>query len=175
MSIIIIGVGDAEFDAMEELDSDAAPLAYKRKQAARDIVQFVAYRSARAWMAATGEVTSDDLKKTMDQIEQQENASQGTQSPHDKVDEYGRPVDEYGRLIGSPTKGNSFEDKKLRMQRLAQSQLAQEVLAEIPEQLTSYMKMKGIAPNANAKFARKASKKTTLLDEKVTEQKKPTK
>ncbi len=44
MSIIIIGVGPAEFDAMEELDADKKALAYRGKVAERDIVQFVPFR-----------------------------------------------------------------------------------------------------------------------------------
>ncbi|XP_033110613.1 copine-8-like [Anneissia japonica] len=44
MSIIIIGVGPAEFDAMEELDADKGPLQNHGKVAQRDIVQFVPFR-----------------------------------------------------------------------------------------------------------------------------------
>ncbi|XP_033644541.1 copine-8-like [Asterias rubens] len=44
MSIIIIGVGPAEFDAMEELDADKKALTYRGKVAERDIVQFVPFR-----------------------------------------------------------------------------------------------------------------------------------
>ena len=45
MSIIIVGVGDAEFDEMEALDGDIAPL-YSNKLKRyrdRDIVQFVPF------------------------------------------------------------------------------------------------------------------------------------
>ncbi|CAG7823732.1 unnamed protein product, partial [Allacma fusca] len=61
VSIIIIGVGDADFDAMQELDGDATRIQYKRKRAERDIVQFVAYRSARSWMSSTGESTVTEI------------------------------------------------------------------------------------------------------------------
>lgn len=46
LSIIIIGVGNADFEQMEALDGDVAPLYSKnlRKYRDRDIVQFVAYR-----------------------------------------------------------------------------------------------------------------------------------
>jgi Copine len=45
MSIIIIGVGSANFDAMEILDGDGKLLKDSRGQpAARDIVQFVPFR-----------------------------------------------------------------------------------------------------------------------------------
>ena len=41
MSIIIVGVGQEDFSAMEFLDSDDRLLSYNGKTAARDIVQFV--------------------------------------------------------------------------------------------------------------------------------------
>lgn len=44
MSIIIIGVGPADFSSMHELDADEALLSAGSLTAARDIVQFVAYR-----------------------------------------------------------------------------------------------------------------------------------
>ena len=44
-SIIIVGVGGADFDAMDELDSDDALLEWNGKRAQRDIVQFVPYRN----------------------------------------------------------------------------------------------------------------------------------
>ena len=49
LSIIIVGVGGANFDAMDTLDADQRPLysdAYK-KYMARDIVQFVPYEDFR--------------------------------------------------------------------------------------------------------------------------------
>ncbi|XP_006759123.2 PREDICTED: copine-5 [Myotis davidii] len=44
MSIIIIGVGQAEFDAMVELDGDEVRISSRGKLAERDIVQFVPFR-----------------------------------------------------------------------------------------------------------------------------------
>uniref|UniRef100_A0A4W5MX15 Copine family member 9 n=1 Tax=Hucho hucho TaxID=62062 RepID=A0A4W5MX15_9TELE len=44
MSIIIVGVGPAEFDAMEELDGDEVRVSSKGRVAERDIVQFVPFR-----------------------------------------------------------------------------------------------------------------------------------
>ena len=44
MSIIIVGVGDAEFDAMDALDADDSLLSDGRNRAQRDIVQFVPFR-----------------------------------------------------------------------------------------------------------------------------------
>lgn len=41
MSIIIVGVGNADFSAMEVLDADTVPLEAAGRRAARDIVQFV--------------------------------------------------------------------------------------------------------------------------------------
>lgn len=45
VSIIIVGIGNAEFDAMEELDADKGGLQMNGVKAARDIVQFVAFNS----------------------------------------------------------------------------------------------------------------------------------
>ena len=46
MSIIIVGVGGADFDAMEELDGDTVRLTSSDgRVACRDIVQFVPYRN----------------------------------------------------------------------------------------------------------------------------------
>lgn len=90
LSIIIVGVGEANFDAMEELDGDDIRIStQKGKVASRDIVQFVPLRKFNG---------------------------QSTE----------------GRLISDP-----YETK---------SNLAKEVLAEIPDQLISYMKMKHIEP-----------------------------
>lgn len=45
MSVIIVGVGSADFEAMEQLDADGGPLRTRSGEgAARDIVQFVPYR-----------------------------------------------------------------------------------------------------------------------------------
>ena len=44
LSIIIVGVGEADFSAMNELDADTVPLIMNGRQAARDIVQFVPLR-----------------------------------------------------------------------------------------------------------------------------------
>ncbi|XP_029799024.1 copine-5 [Suricata suricatta] len=83
MSIIIIGVGQAEFDAMVELDGDDVRISSRGKLAERDIVQFVPFR--------------------------------------DYVDRTGNHV-------------------------LSMARLARDVLAEIPDQLVSYMKSQGIRP-----------------------------
>lgn len=46
LSIIIVGVGNADFEAMEELDGDTVRLtAPDGRMAARDIVQFVPFRN----------------------------------------------------------------------------------------------------------------------------------
>ncbi|XP_063215609.1 copine-8-like isoform X2 [Bacillus rossius redtenbacheri] len=45
MSIIIVGVGNADFMAMNELDGDTIPLSHNKVVAARDIVQFVPFRN----------------------------------------------------------------------------------------------------------------------------------
>ncbi|KAM8975399.1 copine-5 isoform 1-T1 [Pelodytes ibericus] len=85
MSIIIVGVGQAEFDAMVELDGDDIRISSRGKLAERDIVQFVPFR--------------------------------------DYVDRTGNHV-------------------------LSMARLAKDVLAEIPDQLISYMKGRGIKPSS---------------------------
>uniref|UniRef100_A0A1A8JYV7 Copine-8 n=1 Tax=Nothobranchius kuhntae TaxID=321403 RepID=A0A1A8JYV7_NOTKU len=84
MSIIIVGVGQAEFDAMVELDGDDVRISSRGKLAERDIVQFVPFR--------------------------------------DYMDRTGNHI-------------------------LSMARLAKDVLAEIPEQLISYMKSRAIKPN----------------------------
>ncbi|XP_041417692.1 copine-9 [Xenopus laevis] len=44
LSVIIVGVGPAEFDAMEELDGDEVRVSSRGRYAERDIVQFVPFR-----------------------------------------------------------------------------------------------------------------------------------
>ena len=83
LSIIIVGVGNADFNNMEELDGDVVRLSSNGRYASRDIVQFVPFR--------------DFLK--------------GMGDPH-----------------------------------TARLRLAREVLAEIPDQVVSYMKSKNITP-----------------------------
>uniref|UniRef100_H3DCD3 Copine Va n=1 Tax=Tetraodon nigroviridis TaxID=99883 RepID=H3DCD3_TETNG len=84
MSIIIVGVGQAEFDAMVELDGDDIRISSRGKMAERDIVQFVPFR--------------------------------------DYMDRTGNHV-------------------------LSMARLAKDVLAEIPDQLISYMKSRAIKPS----------------------------
>lgn len=84
ISIIIVGVGNDNFKAMEELDSDDVTLSVDDRVAERDIVQFV-------------------------------------------------PLNHFISKNGHNIK--------------CQADLAEEVLAEIPDQLTSYMKSRGYKPN----------------------------
>jgi len=44
LSIIIVGIGNADFSSMDELDSDNGMLSCDGKTASRDIVQFVPFR-----------------------------------------------------------------------------------------------------------------------------------
>uniref|UniRef100_A0A8C5H7X6 C2 domain-containing protein n=1 Tax=Gouania willdenowi TaxID=441366 RepID=A0A8C5H7X6_GOUWI len=83
LSIIIVGVGPAEFDAMEELDGDEVRVSSRGRLAERDIVQFVPFR--------------------------------------DYIDRSGNHV-------------------------LSMARLAKDVLAEIPDQLLSFMKSRGVEP-----------------------------
>ena len=48
LSIIIVGIGNANFDSMDELDADTEPLVYNGTVMERDIVQFVPYRDFEA-------------------------------------------------------------------------------------------------------------------------------
>lgn len=84
ISIIIVGVGDADFDDMDELDSDDAHLSINGRTAERDIVQFV-------------------------------------------------PLNQF--LTGHAVR--------------SQADLAKEVLAEIPDQITGFMRSRGFKPNSD--------------------------
>ncbi|KAI1721138.1 copine domain-containing protein [Ditylenchus destructor] len=95
LSIIIIGVGNEEFEKMDELDSDESLLTHNGRTAQRDIVQFVPFR---LFMGAV------------------------------------------------PSAYNTGQISKPADQAYVQSLLAKEVLAEVPDQVTSYFKLKGIAP-----------------------------
>jgi len=48
LSIVIVGVGQADFSNMEVLDADDTPLVYNGKKMKRDIVQFVPFRRFRS-------------------------------------------------------------------------------------------------------------------------------
>lgn len=86
ISIIIVGIGNSQFERMKELDGDRDRLSYRGRPAARDIVQFVPYSKF-----AINNSTTTQLK-------------------------------------------------------LSQLRLAKKVLAEIPRQFMSYMKMKSFVP-----------------------------
>ncbi|CAG7833487.1 unnamed protein product [Allacma fusca] len=141
LSIIIIGVGEADFDAMEELDGDALRLSYNGKVAERDIVQFVAYRSARSWLASTGERTANELEN--------EDEDEPVVAQWDNY--AGKAFDDDEPVTGEKPPEPVEEDKETR---LGKSALGREVLAEIPDQLTSYMKTKGIFPGTIVKRPR---------------------
>lgn len=64
MSIIIVGVGSADFSAMKELDADTVPLVSNGKKAARDIVQFVPFHTAKT----KGRLAEEVLEEIPDQI-----------------------------------------------------------------------------------------------------------
>ena len=61
ISIIIVGIGPAEFDAMEELDADKVKLQYRGKVAERDIVQFVPFRDFTKNDAIAGEALAREV------------------------------------------------------------------------------------------------------------------
>ena len=65
VSVIIIGVGDAEFDAMEELDGDGGLLKDDNGNACqRDIVQFVALNES----LSKGDLAEQVLKEVPEQV-----------------------------------------------------------------------------------------------------------
>ena len=67
LSIIIVGVGDANFDAMEELDGDTIRVTNSQGQrASRDIVQFVNFNAFRN--AAPGRLAKETLVELPDQM-----------------------------------------------------------------------------------------------------------
>jgi hypothetical protein len=66
MSIIIIGVGNADFSEMRELDSDGKLLSAGGRTAARDIVQFVAYNTAI--VGGAGELAQQVLAEIPNQV-----------------------------------------------------------------------------------------------------------
>ena len=61
ISIIIVGVGGADFDAMEELDGDDVRVNYNGRYAARDIVQFVPFREYSQYNAGSGARLAKDV------------------------------------------------------------------------------------------------------------------
>lgn len=53
MSIIIVGVGNTDFAAMEELDADTVPLEVNGVRATRDITQFVSFKEYQSSIYST--------------------------------------------------------------------------------------------------------------------------
>ncbi|CAL8088558.1 unnamed protein product [Orchesella dallaii] len=100
LSIIIVGVGSANFQQMDILDGDTVRLSANGVYAERDIVQFVPYRDSRSWMATI-----------------------------------------------CPEIAGKWSSSYDSTSRLAKVKLAKEVLAEIPDQLTSFMKGRSIFPS----------------------------
>lgn len=72
MSIIIVGVGNDDFEAMEELDGDTVRLSYRGVQAERDIVQFVPFRDyiagGRNQVLSQARLAKDVLQEIPDQF-----------------------------------------------------------------------------------------------------------
>jgi hypothetical protein len=62
--VIIIGVGNADFSMMEQLDGDNERLSYNGKAAKRDIVQFVRFNEC----AQKGNLAEQVLKELPDQV-----------------------------------------------------------------------------------------------------------
>jgi hypothetical protein len=66
MSVIIVGVGTASFEAMNVLDSDESRLQANGKTAARDIVQFVPFRNYKN--ASPADLARDVLGEIPQQV-----------------------------------------------------------------------------------------------------------
>ncbi|XP_062500806.1 copine-3-like isoform X2 [Corticium candelabrum] len=66
MSVIIVGVGNADFSDMHVLDSDDSRLSYGHMQAERDIVQFVPFRKYRT--APPADLARDVLAEVPAQV-----------------------------------------------------------------------------------------------------------
>lgn len=67
LSIIIVGVGDADFSNMRELDSDDGPLMDNRgRRAKRDIVQFVKFKDFE--LAPPGRLSKETLEEVPGQM-----------------------------------------------------------------------------------------------------------
>ena len=67
LSIIIVGVGGADFGKMDVLDADEVPLYSKKlgKQMERDIVQFVPFREFRDNPMALARETLDEVPRQL--------------------------------------------------------------------------------------------------------------
>jgi len=63
LSIVIVGVGGADFSAMDFLDADGQALKWGGKVAARDIVQFVPFRKYAAYGAGAGSMLAKEVLK----------------------------------------------------------------------------------------------------------------
>ena len=72
ISIIIVGVGNADFSAMDELDSDNTVLSVDGKKAVRDIVQFVPINrflsKDGSWIQSQYKLAKEVLYEIPDQI-----------------------------------------------------------------------------------------------------------
>jgi len=66
MSVIIIGVGDADFSAMDALDSDKALLSFGGHTAVRDIVQFVSFNQYK--QKGSGKLAEEVLAEVPHQV-----------------------------------------------------------------------------------------------------------
>ncbi|KAM6059333.1 copine-9 isoform 2-T4 [Theristicus caerulescens] len=121
MSIIIVGVGPAEFEAMEELDGDEVRVSSRGRYAERDIVQ---------------------VTPALSPVPPRPRDAQPLADPRSR-----RVVSNHAANF-FPSKFVPFRDyvDDSGNQVLSMARLAKDVLAEIPEQLLSYMKTRDIKP-----------------------------
>ncbi len=71
LSILIVGVGNADFTQMDALDGDKQKLSYRGKQASRDIVQFVPMRDFASKTAGGVPVLADISRALLAEIPDQ--------------------------------------------------------------------------------------------------------
>ncbi|KAG9335891.1 hypothetical protein JZ751_003548 [Albula glossodonta] len=124
MSIIIVGVGPAEFDAMIELDGDDVRISSRGRYAERDIVQVRCAQSLlrQRWPPMCC------MKESHKWSLNQQPALEPT-SPYTSFVPFRDYIDRTGNHI------------------LSMARLAKDVLAEIPDQFLSYMRTRGIKPS----------------------------
>ena len=147
MSIIIVGVGNADFSDMRLLDGDDGTLRCPRGvPAARDIVQFVPFRdfkdvSARSPLPAEGLLSSScppDLTHLSHLIEVPRKSRNPAGHP--------KPRPHLSPAFPHSTSPNHFPTPTPTP--ASPSALAKCVLAEVPRQVVEYYASQGISPGA---------------------------
>lgn len=106
LSIIIIGVGDADFTQMENLDGDDGVLRCGNQQASRDIVQFVQMNKYKG--ASSSQLAKDTLAELPIQFLQYMKTNNIV--PHPRVTLKEVPEDDELPSYGAPNDGGGLPD-----------------------------------------------------------------